>query len=106
MIDINTYPLIYWSNKSKIDLLERMLIVHSILYYQLDKPVISDKDYDELSRMFMSLKSEDENAFEDSMYFYCFEEYDGSSGFDLFDLLSESDKEYLTKIAKVVSLRR
>lgn len=100
-IDLTVLPFIYWSNKTKIDYLQRRIIVYSILYYQYDKSIISDKDYDYLTKQYLELvENTSIEEFKKTQYYYCFRDYDGSTGFDLFDLLSESDRDYLLKITE------
>ena len=96
-------PFIYWSDKTKLDWLQRYLIIHSILYYQLDSPIISDKEYDSMTNQYLKLvENTPTKVFKKTQYYYCFEEFDGSTGFDLYDKLTEEDKEYLMCISNSV----
>lgn len=72
-----------------------------MLYYEYDKPIISDKDYDYLSKQYLELvENTPTKEFKKTMYYYCFKDFDGSTGFDLFSLLTDSDREYLKGIAE------
>ena len=90
-----------WDLITRIDYLQRRIIVASIMYYELDDSVISDATYDGLSHQLKSLMSECENV-EDSKYWYVFKDWDGSTGYFLYYGLSAEDKQYLTTIAHSV----
>lgn len=93
----------YWSNKLKIEYLQRRIIVHSILYYELDNSIIEDFQYDGISRQLIKLMSEtSDEEFRKTEYYYCMHDFDGTTGFDLYNRLNESDKAKLMRIAKNV----
>lgn len=93
----------YWSDKLKAEFLQRRIIIASIQYYELDGSVISDKDYEELSKQYLELISDmDIRELERTQYWYCMKSYDGSTGFDLYESLTQKDKKYLMHIARVV----
>ena len=50
MIDFDQMPFVYWNEPTKISYLQRQVIVHSLIYYELNESVISDKEFDDLSR--------------------------------------------------------
>ena len=102
MIDLNKLPFNYWSNKMKISYLQRRIIVHSIIYYVLNESVISDKEFDELSKQLVKLQNKNKNNFIESEYYYCMFDFDGSTGFHLYDRLIDVDKEKLMRISKNV----
>lgn len=87
-----------WDMITRIDYLQRRIIVSSIIYYELDDSVISDATYDGLSRQLKSLMDECENV-EDSKYWYVFKDWDGSTGYFLYHNLSAEDRQYLDTIA-------
>lgn len=90
-----------YSNLEICSFLQRKIIIHSILYYELDKNILSDKQFDEMSKHLVKLSKKTKNYYE-SDYFYCFYDFDGSSGFDLYGRLNKHDREYLTHLAKLV----
>jgi len=93
---------VYLSVKQKMSALQRFLIVHSILYYYFNESVISDKKYDKYSRLLVELKKQNKSEYKETDYYYCMKDFDGSTGFDLYDRLNNHDREYLTKIANSV----
>ena len=102
-IKFDRMPSIYWNAITKASYLQRKILVHSILYYVLDSSVISDKDYDRLSKQLVNLrKTMSEQDYQKTEYYYCFDNFDGSTGFDLYDKLKKQDKKYLTFIAQYV----
>lgn len=98
----NTMPYIYWSLQTKVSALQRQIIVHSIIYYHLNNSVISDREFDRLSKELVQLMESDDKALQKTDYWYCMHDFDGSTGFHLYDRLTEHDEQYLTKIARYV----
>ena len=90
----------YWSNKLRISALQRWILVHSIIYYELNTSIIEDKLFDANSRQLVQMQNDfPEDAIE-SDYYYVFYNFDGNTGFDLYERLNNKDKKYLTHIAK------
>ena len=86
-----------WNKLDCFNFLQRKIIINSIAYYELDNPVLSDKQYDELCRQLVSLQDDiDLNL---TQYGYCMNGFDGSTGFDLYEKLNSHDKDYLMKLA-------
>lgn len=102
-INFDIMPSKYWDDSTKISYLQRRILVYSIMYYELNQSVVSDKTYDELSKQLVHMQqSVDKSEFEKSMYYYVMYDFDGTTGFDLYSRLNQHDKEYLMKIAKSV----
>lgn len=103
MIDFNRMPYIYWSSVTKASVLQRQIIVHSILYYEMSETVIEDFQFDSLSKQLVELRKQmSESEYKRTQYYYCFEDFDGSTGFYLHDALNECDKKQLQHIARIV----
>lgn len=106
VIKFDKMPCIYWSDITKASYLQRRIIVHSILYYQMDESVISDKAFDGISKQLIRLRKQMcDTEYCKTEYYYCFSDFDGNTGFYLFDALNEHDKQYLTNIAQYVLKR-
>lgn len=93
----------YWSNKLKISSLQRWIIVHSILYYELNDSIIEDKQFDDNARQLVKLQKEHPSDAKCSDYWYVFHDFDASTGFYIYSRLNKHDKKYLTSIAQFVS---
>lgn len=92
-----------WNKKTRIDFLQRKIILNCIAYYELNTNKLSDKEYDELSRQLVRMQEEYEGIIkEDTQYGYVFYDFDGSTGFDLYHRLNEHDKQYLLQLANVM----
>ena len=89
----------YFSLKAKMSTMQRFIIVHSILYYSKNTSVIADKEFDTVARELVKLKNENEADYKETDYYYCMKDFDGTTGFDLYDRLNIHDKMYLTCIA-------
>ena len=101
-IDVNKMPFIYWDYLSIVDYIQRFIIIHSIIYYELNENVISDKDFDNVSKLLLKLREENEEVYKKSQYYYVFNDFDGTTGFYIYDTLNTKDKEYLSKLANHV----
>ena len=86
-----------WDKITCINFLQRKIILNCIAYYHLNTNKLSDKEYDELSKQLVSLQK-DINI-NDTQYGYIMYDFDGTTGFDLYDRLNASDKQYLMNIA-------
>ena len=93
----------YWSNKLRISSLQRWIIVHSILYYELDFTLVSDKIFDANAKQLVELQNTFPKDATKSKYWYVFNDFDGSTGFHLYNRLKKHDKEYLTQIAQYLT---
>lgn len=103
MVDFNVMPCKYWSDQAKISLLQRRILIYSIQYYKMSETVISDKEYDSISRQLLQLQKTASKADrEGSQYWYVFNNFDANTGFDLYDRLTERDQNYLMRIASLV----
>lgn len=107
MYNLKSMPFIYWGDKTILSFLQRKIIVNSILYYILDSPVIDDRQFDSLVKEYIDKTKEcSKLSLVDSQYYYCFNDFDGSTGFDLYDRLNEKDKKYLRNMAEHILICR
>lgn len=106
MIDFSKMPAVYWSEETKISYLQRRIIVHSLLYYQLNFNIVSDAFYDSLARQLVKMKKENPKAFAKSKYFYAMKDFDGSTGFNLYNRLCTKDRDYLMSIATMLKKQK
>lgn len=107
-IDFSKAPYIYWDRSTKISYLQRKIIVYSIMYYEMNKSCISDMKYDALCKQLVHIqRSVDKEELKKSQYYYCMHDFDGTTGFDIYSRLKESDREYLSGIASfILSVQR
>ena len=96
---------IYWTEKLKIDFLQRIILIHSYLYYELDASVWSDKKYDEVAKQLTNIQNkykqtEGVDALKSkTQYGYAMHDFDGTTGFDLWSRLNKQDKRFISNIA-------
>lgn len=103
MIDFERMPCVYWSDTTKIGYLQRYIIVHSIIYYQLGHNCISDKEFDSVAYQLVEMQKQvGRRKLKDTMYYYCMHDFDGTTGFDLYGRLIPFDQQYLMRIAQHV----
>ena len=86
-----------WNKLDCVNFLQRKIILNTIAYYELDSPKLSDREYDELSYQLVELQKSID--IQKTQYGYAMYDFDGTTGFDLYDRLNEHDKEYLMNIA-------
>ena len=88
-----------WDKITCINYLQRKVILNAIAYYELDTSPLSDKEYDELSRQLVEMQKDID--INNTQYGYIMQDFDGTTGFDLYDRLNASDKQYLMNIAYI-----
>ena len=88
-----------WDSKTKIEFLQRKVILNSIAYYEFDTNFLSDKEYDSISKQLVELCREYGDV-RDTQYGYAMADFDGSTGFDIFGRLTDSDREYLIQLVR------
>ena len=102
-IDFSHVPAKYWSDVTKMNYVQRRVIVASIQYYVIGEGIIPDAVYDGISHQLVQMMEEySEETCKRSQYWYCMHDFDGSTGFDLYSRLNKRDKDYLMKIAEHV----
>lgn len=92
----------YWSDKWRIDWLQRYITIHSIIYYEFNSNIIDDKKWDAVARQLVRLQKQNKEEAKRSTYWYVFYDFDAATGFHIYDRLSEKDKKYLSTIASHV----
>lgn len=85
----------------KIDFLQRVILIHSYLYYQMDRTKWTDRKFDKVSRQLVTLQTQHSPEWieKETQYGYAFYDFDGSTGFDLWYRLNEGDKILISNIA-------
>lgn len=94
-----------WTKKDKIEGLQRWLIVQSILYYELDFNLVDDKMWDANAKQLVEYMEKWPNGLKKSQYYYCMNDFDGSTGFDLYGRLKKKDRVYLMNISLALKSR-
>lgn len=103
MINFDNMPCLYWSNTTKISHLQRRIIVHSLIYYEMNNSVITDKQFDAMCQQLVDLQNVVEHKeFRETTYYYAMHDFDGSTGFHISNRLTDYDVKYLTNIAEHV----
>ena len=82
-----------------IDYLQRYIILHSYIYYELNGSSISDKKYDEKAKELVKYKNNYPELWKKSMYYKQFgDEYNGATGFTLYHDLSNHQKKIIKSL--------
>lgn len=92
----------YFTVLEKINLLQRWIVVHSIIYYEHNTSIVSDKMFDDNCKQLVTMMQEHDKELKMSRLYYCMADFDGSTGFDLPSSLNKRDYVYLSSIAKHV----
>lgn len=88
----------YFTQLARVNFLQRVIIIHSLLYYEYDCTINNDRWFDDIARQLVKetiLLDEPERT----MYYYCMYDFDGTTGFHIIDRLNDNDREYLTHLA-------
>lgn len=93
-------PCKWWDNKTRIEFIQRRIIVFSILYYNMDESILTDQEFDAASHQLVKLMEDTpKSVLEKTRYWYCMYDFDGSTGFYLYSRLTPSDAEQLNNLA-------
>lgn len=83
-----------FTDKEKIQLLQRSILVNSYAYYELNENILSDYQYDMNTRQLLELKKSNPEAYQKSRYRKYFNDFESGTGFDLTDRLRSNRKLY------------
>ena len=91
-----------WNIYTQISFLQRVILIHSFLYYMLDNSIWSDSKYDEIARQLVQYQKGllEYQIIRYTQYGYVFYDYDGTTGFDLYYRLNKKDKKRISEIAR------
>lgn len=92
-----------FTDKEKIQLLQRSILVNSYAYYELNENILSDFQYDTNTRQLLELKESAPEAYQKSRYYRYFDNFESGTGFDLTGRIRKNKKLY-DKVARDVSL--
>lgn len=82
--------------------LQRFIIVHSVIYYELNDNAISDQVYDAKAKELVELKNRHPELWKETEYYKQFgDDYNGSTGFTLFYDLDEHQREIIMSIVNM-----
>lgn len=90
-MDFSSKP---FTDKQKIQLLQRSILVNSYAYYELNENILSDYQYDANTRQLLELKRSSPEAYEKSRYNRYFANFESGTGFDLTGKLKANRKLY------------
>ena len=95
----------YLTKVSEIELLQRWVLTHSHLYYDLDKSLVKDSKFDQNSKQlaYMMQMFPDDNK--RTKYFYAMYDFDGSSGFGYVQKLNSEHYANITSHAEYIMKR-
>ena len=83
-----------FTDKEKIELLQRAILVNSYAYYELDRPILHDFQYDVNTRQLLELKRAAPEAYRKSRYYRYFDNFESGTGFDLTSRIQKNKKLY------------
>ena len=82
-----------------IDHMQRFIILHSYIYYELNANLISDREYDAASKELVRLKNDYHDLWKKSEYYKQFgDEYNGATGFTLYHDLNTHQKKIIRSL--------
>lgn len=85
--------------QERINFLQRYMIVHAVIYYELDNNIVDDRVYDAKAKELVRLKNENPELWKSSEYYKQFgNDYNGSTGFTLYHDLDEHQKTIILSI--------
>lgn len=93
---------LYWTDALFLNFLQRVILIHSYLYYEKDHSIWTDRKYDEVAKQLTNIQNKHTTKWikNKTQYGYCFYDFDGTTGFDLWGRMKEKDKQYISNIAE------
>ena len=87
----------------RISFLQRKVLINSYLYYERDTNLISDKDFDSLCKELVSLQNKYNTdwIYNKTDYGAVFYDFDGTTGFHLWDRLKLIEKTRIKQYAHI-----
>ena len=84
----------HWDAKTRIELLERWILVQSYIYYELNDNCASDFDYDNNVRQLFELIKNNPDDHHNSRYYLYFDKFEPgcTSGFELLEKVRKKNK--------------
>lgn len=92
-----------FTDKEKIQLLQRSILVNSYAYYELNENILTDFQYDANTRQLLELKKSAPEAYQKSRYYRYFDNFESGTGFDLTGRIRKNKKLY-DKVARDAEL--
>lgn len=91
------------STQEYINFLQRYIIVHSYIYYELNRNIISDREYDAKAKELVRYKNDYPVIWKTSEYYKQYgDEYNGATGFTLFYDLDDRQKEIIRSVVRCI----
>ena len=89
---------------SKLSLMERFILVHSMLYYEYNTNIIEDYVYDKEQSILAKAIKRFPDEFKKSRYYKTFKTFTGSTGFDLNSRCKRLQPEEYDKICYIAEM--
>ena len=83
----------YLAKLEKIELLQRWIMVHSIIYYSFGESVVTDFVFDNNCKQLMQFRVRNPDLYMRSKYFPVFKDFNGKTGFKLPNKLKKYDEK-------------
>lgn len=83
-----------FTDLEKTQLLQRSILVNSYAYYELDRNILQDYEYDRNTRQLLELKNSNPEAWRKSRYYRYFDNFESGTGFDLTSRIKRNKELY------------
>lgn len=91
-----------WDKITKINYLQRAILIYSFLYYEKSISIVSDKYFDSCCKQLVKGQNKNKDILKQTEYYKIFKDFDGTTGYYLFDKLDKKDKKYIKLICRTV----
>ena len=85
----------------KIEMIQRWILLHSYLYYELDNSITSDANYNANAQQLIYLKNKYPEEFKETRYYQYFYDFESSTGFDLIARIKDKNDKILMNALKL-----
>jgi hypothetical protein len=95
----------YWTVTTRIQTLQRWILVHSFIYYDLNSSIVPDHMFDDNSRQLAYFKKKRPLDWKRAKYSYAMKDFDGGTGYGFVDKLNYEDRLLIERDAYYIKER-
>lgn len=92
----------YTDGTDELETLQYRILLNSYIYYEMNNNIISDRKFDEECKQYLSLVEKyGEDVLKRTRYYHAFAGFNGCTGFDLCEHLTEDELFRLKRRARI-----
>jgi hypothetical protein len=102
-VDFSHMPASLWNIRTKMNYLQRSVLILSVAYYIFDESIVPDVKYDAIGRQLARLQNRASSKSLKATEFYdLFYDYEGFTGFYLYGRMTGHERKRMTDLTKAI----